>query len=118
MKRSILLIITALFIFTGCDNPTMPTGTPVETNELLGQWIRNDEVITFYNNGDFTFHDYYTLEEYYYGFYIDYGDSVYLEVYEDGANMTYEYVIVIEGAETILRWKSSGMINTVDYLKM
>lgn len=122
MKKLSITIIALFLLFTliGCDNPTAtkPEGEPVEVCELIGQWIRNDEVITFLDNGNFAFHDYYTLDQYYYGFYIDYGDSVYLEVYADGVNMVYTYEIVQEYGDTILRWKSAGMVGTVDYLKI
>lgn len=122
MKKIIILTIALFFIF-GCEQPTeleMTIYSEPEPGEeiqtLSGQWLRQDLVITFFDNGTFTFHDYYTLDELYYGFYIDYGDSVYLEVYEDGACQTYSYQIVDEQPDIILRWKSAGMVNTVDYV--
>ena len=125
MKRIFLtlitLIITALFL--SCESPTITTAIiedqPTEITEeqgLTGQWIRRDEVITFYDNGNFTFHDYYTLDIYYYGFYIDYGDSIYLEVYDDGMNQFYWYEIVKEYGDYILKWRSEGMSGTANYV--
>ncbi|MCK5600685.1 hypothetical protein KAR91_02380 [Candidatus Pacearchaeota archaeon] len=127
MKELFILFIVTISLLS-CTTPTSSeiiqiepeeeiTEEPqIEINPLIGQWLKHDQVVQFYDTGDFRFYDYYTLEEQFYGFYIDDRTSVYLEDPVQNASMIYEYTIVAERGNIILRWKSEGMINTTDYI--
>lgn len=114
MKRILLLLVV---IFASCSQPTQEIiYTQVEyVQHLKGEWLRLDQVVQFYSDGSFRFYDYYTLDDLYNGFYIDYGDTIYLEDY-GGATQTYEYFVVYESGNYILRWKTLKSIYWVDYV--
>ena len=104
MKK--LLIILSVLLLWGCtQQPTIPPIPPAQS-EIIGTWERQNQAFDFYANGEFKYYQFDTGMQYNYGFYLDYGDEIYLEDYISGVCITYFYEIIDDG--NTLSWYVSG----------
>ena len=104
MKKTLIILLFAL-IMAGCTQEPEITIPPDEST-IIGTWERQNQTFDFYLNGEFKYYEFDTGMQWNYGFYLDYGDQIYIEDYISGVSVTYFYEILNDG--NTLSWYVAG----------
>ena len=126
MKRLLIFLIIVLSLscqpiietitdYIYIENPDIDPETLNE--DLFGTWIKDSLAWDFYDNGEFIYYDYFTLEVRNYGFYIIDDDTIYLEDYINFESALYTFLVMENYPEygTItLRWDIGDYEKVID----
>ena len=126
MKRLLIFLIILLSLscqpiietitdYIYIENPDIDLETLNE--DLFGTWVKDSYAWDFYDNGEFIYYDYFTLEVHNYGFYIIDDDTIYLEDYINFESALYTFLVMenypLFGTIT-LRWDIGDYEKVID----
>lgn len=106
MKKLLIILSILIFILLFFSCTQEPIRVALAQPTIIGTWERQNQAFDFYKNGEFKYYQFDTGMQYNYGFYLDYGDEIYIEDYISGVNITYFYEIIDDG--NTLSWYVSG----------
>ena len=108
-------IIETITDYIYIENPDIDPETLNE--DLFGTWVKDSSAWDFYDNGEFIYYDYFTLEVHNYGFYIIDDDTIYLEDYFNFESALYTFLVMenypVFGTIT-LRWDIGDYEKVID----
>ena len=107
MKKTLIISLFALIMSACTQEPDITIEPiPLVQSLIIGTWERSNQAFDFYGNGEFKYYEFDTGMQWNYGYYLDYGDQVYIEDYISGVSVTYFYEILNDG--NTLSWYVSG----------